>query len=88
VSLGFPIVASAAILALSAAAQAQAPQQWTILETACSMVVRQCAVNVFGAFPTRADCVAANGGKVEQRAVLNGMTHGRRCEVLLQYPTR
>lgn len=39
------------------------PATWTLARTECGNPAGQCAVGLFGSFPTKEGCVAANGGR-------------------------
>jgi hypothetical protein len=76
----------AASLIASVSAQAQ-PPQWTILRQECwklSATAGQCAVRLYGAFASRQQCIAANGGKLEQKGEHDGKLQAQRCEILLE----
>ena len=86
------IAAAALYLAFMAPAQAQqtaatAAPHWTILEEQCwklSPTAGQCAVNLAGVFASRAQCIAANNGQLEQKGEVQGRLVANRCEMLLE----
>lgn len=82
----FSGAAAAAFVLLGVTAHAATPR-WTILHQVCwklSPTAGQCAVGLQGVFATRAECIAANNGQLEQKGEQNGMQVGYRCEMLLE----
>ena len=81
------LIAAIALIVVSGAVQAK-PPTWTILQQVCwsiSSTAGQCAVRLAGTFPTRAHCIAANGGQVQtNRSLGDGRQLGARCEMLLE----
>ena len=81
------LIAAALSIAAIQAARAEAPR-WTILHTDCihlSATAGQCAVNLLGDFASRAACLAANNGQLQQRGRdKTGLDIGYRCEMLLR----
>lgn len=82
----FALVLCAGLCVTPVLAQAQAPH-WTILEQQCwklSPTAGQCAVGLRGKFASRPECIAANGGQLQQNSVEQGRQVGKRCELLLE----
>jgi hypothetical protein len=76
----------AAVVLTPLAVQAAAPH-WTILRQECwklSPTAGQCAVGLFGRYDSRAQCIAANGGQLEQKGMQEGRQQAQRCEMLLE----
>ena len=76
------------LLAVTGAADAAAPVQWTIVREVCWRIQAdpkgQCAVGLAGTFDSKEACIAANGGQLEQQQTQTGVLRATRCEVLLQ----
>lgn len=78
------IIAVAALAPLTAQAQ---PPHWTILRQECwrlSPTAGQCAVGLYGRYDSRTQCIAANGGQLEQKGMQGGRQQAQRCEMLLE----
>jgi hypothetical protein len=86
------LIACGAVLTGAAAGHAQTvaarPPQWTQLREICwsiSKTAGQCAVGLYGRFPTRDGCVSANGGQLEEQTRLqDGHLLASRCEMMIQ----
>ncbi len=81
-----PLAGALVVLSVAASSHASAPK-WTVLRIEClsiSKTAGQCAVGLFGTYPSRQACLAANGGQLETKAVKNDMLIDDRCEVLIQ----
>jgi hypothetical protein len=81
------IAASFSGVVLFSAAAVAAPAKWTILRSVCwqiSATAGQCAVGLYGSFPSQGACFAANGGQDKKGRLGDGRVVHDRCEIAIE----